>query len=140
MGEYRASERAQSRLNLSATGSRQLSEVTLLEMMNTQQLSWKPRWTLFFLGLGIKTCIDVFMFCLEERHERHERRQEKHKRHERVQSERDSTEKTKAKSTPHTTKRASQYQKEKGTILLLFYTQGGIELLHTREQTARNCA
>ena len=40
MGEYRASERAQSRLDLSPTGSRQLSEVTQLETMITQQLRW----------------------------------------------------------------------------------------------------
>jgi hypothetical protein len=45
-----------------------------------------------------------------------------------------------ANSTSHATKRNSQYQKENGTISFLLYTQGGIELLHTSERTARNCA
>ena len=40
MGEHRASERAQSRLSLSSSGFRQLSGVTQLETMITQQLRW----------------------------------------------------------------------------------------------------
>ena len=96
--EYRASERAQSTLTLSPTGSRQLSEVTQLETMLTQHLSWNLYGRFFLRSRDQNLHRRFFMLCLEERHERHERRREKHKRHERVQSERESTKQTQFKS------------------------------------------